>query len=240
MDTNRDIRSRLVGTNIPRWERIASAVIGGGLVGVGVRRGSLTGVLLALVGAEGLRRGITGRCAFYRMRAVRKGVEFRRAVTIQCTPYEAYALWRDLRNLPRFMEHVDAIELETDRISRWVVSQGPKTFTWRAEIIEDTPGRRLRWKSLEGSDIEHEGTVDLMEAPGGRGTIVDVRMRYWPPGGLPIAAMLFGPLRRVPGMQLGEELARLRMLIETGELATGARNPGELRANEKVFTAMGV
>src|SRR5690606_14581750 len=140
----------------------------------------------------------------------------------------------------RFMGHVARVELESDRVSRWVIEQGPKTLEWRAEIVEDNPGRRLRWRSLDGSDIEHEGTLDLVEAPGGRGTIVDVRMRYWPPGGLPVAGILFHPLRELPGLQLAEELARLRMLVETGELATGASNPGDLSLDEKVHTAMGV
>jgi uncharacterized membrane protein len=240
MENDRDIRNRLVGTNIPGWERIASAILGGGLAGLGIQRRSLAGGVLAAIGSGLVVRGVSGRCGIYRMRAVRKGVEFRRSITIQCEPSEVYALWRDLSNLPRFMEHVKSVEVESPSISKWVVQEGPKTFQWRAEITEDTPNRRLRWKSLEGSDLEHEGTLDLIEATGGRGTIVDVRMRYRPPGGLPIAGLFFGPLRKVPGIQLAEELTRLRMLIETGELATGAANPGALSPNEKTITALGV
>jgi uncharacterized membrane protein len=249
MDQNRDIRSRIVGTNVPGWERIASVVLGAGLVGTGVariagvrmkERGILGGVVLGLAGVALLGRGISGRSGLYRMRSVRKGIEVRRAVTIQCSPQEVYELWRDLRNLPRFMEHVKSIEIESDRISRWRVAGGPKTLEWRAEITEDTPGRRLRWRSLPGGDIEHEGVVDVYEAPGGRGTVVEVRMRYRPPGGLVVMGMLNGILRKLPGLQLAEELARLRMLIETGELATAARNPRELAADEKVYSALGV
>jgi uncharacterized membrane protein len=249
MDQNRDIRSRIVGTNVPGWERIASVVLGAGLVGTGVariagvrmkERGILGGVVLGLAGVALLGRGITGRSGLYRMRSVRKGIEVRRAVTIQCSPQEVYELWRDLRNLPRFMEHVKSIEIESDRISRWRVAEGPKTLEWRAEITEDTPGRRLRWRSLPGGDIEHEGVVDVYEAPAGRGTVVEVRMRYRPPGGLVVMGMLNGILRKLPGLQLAEELARLRMLIETGELATAARNPRELAADEKVYSALGV
>lgn len=247
MDSNRDIRSRIVGTNVPRWERIASVIAGGGLAGLGVariagmgmRRGVGTGLVTSLVGGVLLQRGITGRCGVYRMRAVRKGIEVRRAITIQCTPQEVYELWRDLRNLPRFMHHVKSIEIVSDKISRWTVEEGPKTLEWQAEITEDTPGRRLRWSSLPGSDIEHEGVLDVHEAPGGRGTVVEVRMRYVPPGGLFVMGMLSGILRKLPGLQLAEELARLRMLIETGELATGARNPSELQAQEKVLSALG-
>jgi hypothetical protein len=43
-------------------------------------------------------------------------------------------------------------------------------------------------------------------------------------------------LRHLPRIQLGEELARLRMLLETGELATGASHPAEL-TDAKLFTA---
>ena len=244
---NRDIRSRIVGTNVPRWERIASAALGSGLMGMGAlgitRRslaGSFGGGLLAAVGAGLLARGISGRCAIYRMRSIRKGIEVRRSVTIQATPQEVYEVWRDFGNLPRFMEHVKSVEIEDERISRWVIQEGRKTLEWRAELTEDTPARRLRWRTLEGSAIEHEGVVDLYEATGGRGTVVEVRMRYKPPGGLFVMGMFSGILRRLPGLQLAEELARLRMLIETGELATGARNPAELQPKEKVFSAMEV
>ncbi len=249
MENNRDIRSRIVGTNIPRWERIASVVLGTGLVGAGVariagvrmkERGIVGGIALGLAGFALFGRGITGRSGLYRMRSVRKGIEVRRAVTIQCSPQEVYELWRDLRNLPRFMEHVESIEIESDGVSRWRVAEGPKTLEWRAELTEDTPGRRLRWHSLPGGDIENEGVLDVYEAPGGRGTVVEVRIRYRPPGGLVVMGMLNGMLRRLPGLQLAEELARLRMLIETGELATGARNPRELKAEEKVYSALGV
>jgi uncharacterized membrane protein len=248
MESNRDIRSRIVGTNIPRWERIASVLVGGGLAGFGIARiagvsvkprSIVSGALLAVLGAAFLERGVSGRSGVYRMRSVRKGISVRRAITIQCTPQEVYELWRDLRNLTRFMHHVKSIEVVSDKISRWRVEEGPKTLEWQAEITEDTPGRRLRWSSLPGSDIDHEGVLDLHEAPGGRGTVVEVRMRYTPPGGLFVMGMLSGVLRKLPGLQLAEELARLRMLIETGELATGARNPSELQAKEKVYSAPG-
>jgi uncharacterized membrane protein len=249
MEENRDIRSQIVGVNVPRWERIASVVVGSGLAGWGIsrvvgvgckERRVVRGLVVTLLGAAILERGVSGRCGVYRMRAVRKGIEFRRAITIQCSPQEVYELWRDLANLPRFMHHVKSVEVISDKLSRWVVQEGPKTLEWQAEIVEDTPGRRLRWSSLPGGDIEHEGSVDVYEAPVGRGTIVEVKMRYVPPGGLFVMGMLSGFLRALPGVQLAEELARLRMLIETGELATGARNPREVQQSEKVISAQGV
>jgi uncharacterized membrane protein len=229
MSRSHSIRSRLVGVNVPPVERIASVAIGGALAAIGIRRRSIGGAVLAAIGSALVVRGVTGRSGLYRMRAVRKGIEIRRSVTVQASPREVYALWRDLRNLPRFMSHVKSVDVQPDGISTWTIEEGGRTFGWRAEIVEESPGRRLRWRSLPGGDLDHEGTLDLHEAPGDRGTVVDVRMRYRPPGGLFVSGMLNGLLRDAPGLQLAEELARLRMLVETGELATGARRPTEVR-----------
>lgn len=236
MEEDRVIRSRYRGKNVPRWERLASALVGGGLVAAGVRRGSLAGTALAALGTALIVRGASGRCPAYRMRALRKGIEVRRAITIQCSPSEVYELWRDLRNLPRFMQHLQWIDVDPQGISTWTIKEGPATLTWRAEITEDTPNRRLRWRSLPGGDLDHEGVLDLHEAPGGRGTIVEVKLLYRPPGGAAAAGLFAGLVRHFPRIQLGEELARLRMLLETGELATGASHPAEL-TDAKLFSA---
>lgn len=236
---NDTIRSRLVGVNVPTAERIASVAAGAALAVIGWRRKGIAGVLLAAAGGALVVRGATGRCGIYRMRAVRKGISVRRAITVQASPQEVYELWRDLRNLPRFMQHVRSIEIEDGGISHWTVDIGGQTFEWRAEITEDTPARRLRWKSLPGGDLDHQGTLDLYEAPGGRGTVVEVRMLYRPPGGVLVMGPLSGFLREVPGLQLASELARLRQLLETGELATGARNR-EQRGDEVTIVEGGV
>jgi uncharacterized membrane protein len=208
---HQNIRSRYRGINVPRGERIASVVIGGALAAAAMNKRS---VLLGVLGAALIVRGATGRSALYRLRATRKGISVHRSVTIQASPLEIYRLWRDFTNLPRFMEHVTEVEVDADGISTWHVRERGVTLGWRAEITEDTPGRRLRWRSLPGGDIVHEGTLDLYEAPGGRGTVVEVRIVYRSPAAF--------ALRTLPQIELAEDLARLRMLLETGELATGA------------------
>ena len=181
--------------NVPRGERIASVAVGGALAAVAVNSRSW---LLGALGVALIARGTTGRCPVYRMRATRKGISVHRSITIQCAPMEVYELWRDFDNLPRFMEHGELIARDV-------------------EIVEDTPGRRLRWRSLPGAALAHEGTLDVSEAPGGRGTVVEVRLVYRTPGAF--------ALRILPQVELAEDLARLRMLLETGEVATGARQP---------------
>ncbi|HEU0036540.1 MAG TPA: SRPBCC family protein [Kofleriaceae bacterium] len=231
------IRSRLVGVNVPPAERIATGLVGGLAIGYALRRRSLASLAGAGLGTIMVARALAGRCPVYRARAARKGIQVRKAVTVQATPREVYDLWRDLENLPRFMSHVKSITVEDNNISRWVVTQGGKELAWRSEIIEDTPGRRIRWKSLPGGDISHDGSIELREAPGDRGTVVEIKLHYFPPGGLLIASTLYGFLRKLTAVQLGAELARLQQILETGELTTGARRVEDLRLDDKAISA---
>ena len=236
MKTRNDIRSRIVGVNIPRGERIATGLAGAAAFAIGARGRSLAGLVTAAIGAVLIVRAVTGRCPLYRTRALRKGIQVRRAITIQGTPDEIYSAWRDLEKLPRFMSHVKSVTVEADGISKWVMKEGPTELEWRAEIVEDSPGRRLRWRSLPGGDIVHEGAVEIRDAGGDRGTLVEVRLRYFPPGGLFVASALGGFLRRVTALQIGYELARFQQLIETGEITTGVRRLEDLDEDDKVLS----
>jgi uncharacterized membrane protein len=61
-------------------------------------------------------------------------------------------------------------------------------------------------------------------APGDRGTEVHVRLDYKPPGGKAgaMVAKLFGD---EPGQQVGDDLRRLKQMLEAGEVATTAGQP---------------
>jgi hypothetical protein len=62
-------------------------------------------------------------------------------------------------------------------------------------------------------------------------------MHYFPPGGLFVASVFYGFLRKIARMDLGAELVRLRQLLETGELATGARRRDMLDEDDKAISA---
>ncbi|MDX2086623.1 MAG: SRPBCC family protein [Kofleriaceae bacterium] len=227
------MRNRIVGVNVPASERLVTGVLGAALVALGVRRRSRPGAALAGLGAIAVARALVGRCPVNRARAIRKGIQVRRAVTIQCTPREVYDLCREPTNLPKFMRHVASVTPEDDNISRWVVEENGHTLSWRSQIVEETPGHRLRWRSLPGGDIELEGSLELFELDHGRGTQVEVKLHYFPPGGLVVASALYMFLRRLAGMQLGVELARLRQLLETGEIATGSHRIEEVEEEDQ-------
>lgn len=230
------IRSRVVGVNIPTSERIATGIAGAAAIVLGLRKRSIGGFISAGLGTVALARAISGRCPGYRARAIRKGIHVRKVITIQATPASIYAVWRDLQKLPAFMSHVKEVVDEGNNISRWIVAVGKKRLEWRAQLLEDSPNRRLRWRSISG-DIAHEGEIDIREQSGDRGTVVEVKLHYFPPGGLFVASAFYGFLRKLARMDLGTELVRLRQILETGELATGARRLDEIENDDKAVSA---
>lgn len=68
-------------------------------------------------------------------------------------------------------------------------------------------------------DVAHAGSVHFTPATGGRGTVVRMVMDYEPPGGRmsAIAAKFIG---ESPDQKVQASLRRLKMLFETGEVAT--------------------
>ncbi|MGE0546313.1 MAG: SRPBCC family protein [Kofleriaceae bacterium] len=232
------IRNRLSGTNVPQVERVVSTLFGAAAIGFGLRQRGFIGWSLVGLGAVLTVRGITGRCPVYRARVLRRGIAVHRSVIVQASPQKVYELLRTPTNLPKFMEHVEAVEIEHDGATLWTVKEGPAKLQWRAEIIEDTPAKRLVWRSLPGGAIDTEGSFELYEATGGRGTVVAVKLRYMPPGGAPVAGIVGNLLRRITGVQLGQELARLQQLIEVGELTTSAHRPEDVAETEKLASAV--
>ncbi|HEX2670642.1 MAG TPA: SRPBCC family protein [Polyangiaceae bacterium] len=141
-----------------------------------------------------------------------------RTITINRAPSEVYEFWRDLSNLPRFMAHLDSVEVLA-RTSKWR-AKGPlgTSITWDAEIVQDLPGESLAWRSVEGStQVPNRGVVRFNPAPGNRGTEVQVELKYEPPAGAVGAAFakLFG---EEPSQQIAGDLRRLKQVLETGEV----------------------
>ena len=160
-----------------------------------------------------------------RSRAARRGgapreraVRVRKAITIGRPAEDLYKFWRDFQNLPRFMRHLESVQVIDERRSRWK-AKAPlgSTVEWDAEITEDRPNERLAWRSLEGADVPNYGSVAFEPAPGGRGTTVRVDLHYEPPGGT-IGATLAKLFGQEPGQQVQEDLRAFKQLMETGEV----------------------
>lgn len=140
----------------------------------------------------------------------------REAVTIGKPAAELYAVWRDLKNLPRLMSNVESVEVLDDKRSKWTV-KAPlgRSVGWEAELTAQEPGQRLAWQSLPGAVIDNSGEVLFRPAPGGRGTEVVVRLTYKPPLGSTgaVLARLFG---KEPSQEIRDDLARFKAEQELG------------------------
>ena len=146
------------------------------------------------------------------------GIPVIRVVTINKSPDEVYAFWRNFENLPRFMAHLEAVHTFGDRHSHWVAkAPGGTTAEWDAEVIDDIPGRLIAWRSLEGAEVDNNGVVRFERATGGRGTVVNVELRYNPPAGA-IGALFAKMFGQDPGQQIAHDLRSLKQILEIGEV----------------------
>jgi uncharacterized membrane protein len=156
------------------------------------------------------------------------------SVTVNRPSDEVYRFWHDFENLPRFMNHLEAVRMTGDGRSRWT-AQAPagRTVEWDAEIIEDRPNQLIAWRSMPGAKVPNAGRVSFMRAAGGRGTEVRVELEYRPPAGAlgKAVAKLFG---EEPEQQVRDDLRRFKQVIETGEVVRSDGSPQGTSARQQM------
>jgi uncharacterized membrane protein len=151
--------------------------------------------------------------------AVVEDVRVVRTIIIDRPPEEVYSYWRNLENLPRFMQYLESVRSTGEHRSHWALRiPGGKHIEWDAQIEEDEPNRRIVWRSLPGGDIDHAGSVRFDRAPADRGTLLRVELCYTPPGGV-IGSTLAKLLGHTPGLAIEQNLRALKQILETGEVA---------------------
>jgi uncharacterized membrane protein len=156
----------------------------------------------------------------------------RTLTTINRPVDEVYRRWRTLEDLPRAMTHLRSVAVTGARTSHWVAEAPVGTVEWDAVITDDRPGELLAWRSADGADVDHRGTVRFCEAPGGQGTEVEVELVYEVPGGKlgRTVAKLVG---EHPEQQAKDDLRRFKQLCETGEVSRSAGSPDGSRADRQ-------
>lgn len=229
--------------NVNDPERWVSVIFGSALAAYGLKMRSVGGAILGAVGGALVWRGATGRCPVYGSLGISsaredhdsnvsvpygKGVRVEKAVTINAPPEQIYAFWRNFENLPRFMHNLEAVTVHDGMRSHWV-AKGPagSKVDWEAEIINEIPNELIGWRSIDGSKVDNAGSVHFTRV-GDRGTEVKVVLRYDPPAGV-LGAAVSRILGEDPAMNVQEDLRRLKMLIETGEVATTEGQPSGRR-----------
>jgi uncharacterized membrane protein len=157
-----------------------------------------------------------------------------KSITVDRPRGDVYGYWRDFTNLPRFMHHLETVEvLDGDGgRSRWR-ARAPlgRTVEWEAEITEDVRDERISWRSVEGSQVHNRGTVEFRDAPTG-GTVVRVELEYDPPGG-PLGVAIAKLSGEEPETQTSADLRRFKQVMETGEVLVSDATIGERRLRQR-------
>lgn len=154
-----------------------------------------------------------------------RGIKVVRAITIRKPASELYSFWRDVANLGAIIHHPAKIDVISSEESHWTVSApAGKTVEWDSLIINDRPGELIAWRSREGGDVNHAGTVRFEPAPGDEGTEVTVALEYDPPGGK-LGAAVAKLTRDSASSQIYDALHRFKALMEAGEIPTTVGQP---------------
>jgi uncharacterized membrane protein len=245
-------------TNVGSPERIASAAAGGALLAYGIKHGGVGGTLLSVLGGAMLYRGATGHCHVYdaagintsdipegtRKSPYKRGflsgrIHVTKAVTINRPVSELYRFWKSFENFPQFMKHVESVTKTGDNIWHWK-AKAPlgMTVEWDASVTSDIEDQRIGWQSLEGADIPNSGVVEFKPKLD-RGTEIKVTMVYEAPGGK-LGEWAAWALGEEPSIQIADDLRRLKMLMETGEIITIEGQPSGREPLPKPMAASAV
>lgn len=146
--------------------------------------------------------------------SVASEIHIEETITIDKSPAEIYAFWRDFTNLPRFMNNLETVTVLDSSRSHWV-AKGPAgtRVEWDAEIYTEKENELIAWRSLENADVVNAGSVRFQESPDGRSTLVLVTMNYNPPAGK-VGATVASLLGANPAQLIKEDLLRLKEKLE--------------------------
>jgi uncharacterized membrane protein len=143
-----------------------------------------------------------------------------KTLTINKPAEQLYNFVQNFENLPKFTKHLQSVKPLGGNRFHWV-TKGllGGTLQWDAEITEDPEHRSIAWISVPGCDIPNSGSICFTTLSHDRGTEVKISIEYIPPAGAlgDNIAKLFG---ESPQQQIGDDLNRFKMLMETGEIAT--------------------
>jgi uncharacterized membrane protein len=188
-------------------QRLLQGVAGGALATWGLARRGILGAGAVVTGAS-----LIASAAVPRQDGM---IRVQKTITIDAAVEEVFAFWSRFENFPRFMEHVVEVRTEDGR-SRWKVA-GPAgmPIEWQAEITEQIEPRKIAWRSLPGSVVDHRGEVHF-ERAGDGATRISVHMVYRPPGGA-LGHAAAGFLLGDPKTLMDDDLLRLKSLFERGK-----------------------
>jgi uncharacterized membrane protein len=141
------------------------------------------------------------------------GIRIEKSVIINRDRADLYHFWRNFRNLPQIMNHLQEVRVLSPERSHWVAKAPVGTkVEWDAEVTSDLENELIGWRSLEGATVANAGSVRFLHFAD-HVTEVRVSLEYAPPGGRlgAFIATLFG---ENPEQQIAEDLVRFKHMME--------------------------
>jgi len=109
-------------------------------------------------------------------------IHVKESITISRKAGDIYRFWRNLENLPRFIDHLDSVEDLGEGHNRWTIKTPAGDISWESEIIENKENELIRWRSMPDSFVKNSGFLSLGKKGGDDVTEATVELRYTPPG----------------------------------------------------------
>jgi uncharacterized membrane protein len=150
--------------------------------------------------------------------------KFEESITVAVPVRVAYDQWTQFEDFPKFMDGVERVKQIDDRTLRWTASVAGRTKEWEAEIVDQTPDRRIAWKSTDGA--ENAGAV-LFNPTGPDRTEITLRLDAEPEGAVESAGDALGFLRR----RVHGDLERFKEHVES-QGGNGKAWRGEIHGQE--------
>ena len=149
-----------------------------------------------------------------------------KSVDVAAPIRQVYNQWTQFEEFPHFMQGVEQVIQKGDKHLHWKAEIAGQTKEWDAEIIDQTPDRRIEWRSTTGA--ENNGVVMFTPTEGG-GTRVTALMTYDPEGW----TEKLGDFLGFVSSHVEGDLERFKQFIEQRTHATGAWR-GEIHGGQVV------
>jgi uncharacterized membrane protein len=221
-------------------ERGLSLAAGTALALNGLRRGGVGGFLQIFAGAYGVFRGATGHCAL-KQALTQTPFEQRfsaehdwpiseartRSVTINRPLDEVRQFIAQPEKVGALLRWVESVEAVGPDQTRWTV-RAPlgRHLQWTLISVPSETPNEMQWHTPEGTRWQHDVSVHLSEAPGGRGTQVKAVVVCKPS----LGKIGYGIARAISAFSdkaLLNALQAIKQQMETGEVSTSRLRPDD-------------
>jgi uncharacterized membrane protein len=139
-------------------------------------------------------------------------IHVRESIVIDRKVSDIYQFWRNLANLPRFIDHLDSVEDLGKGHNRWSIKTLVGELSWESEIVEDKEDEVIQWRSVPGARVINSGFLKLK--PESDATEAVVEIHYIPPKEHD-SFLEDKVLEAIAEVQLKDDLRNLKRIMES-------------------------